>query len=141
MRNLILCSAVLLIAGISSAQKSPVIVKQVTLLNQTDYIKPTKLVTPTNDAIYRLSVYFERVPGSDTSADYFLNLRWTDATGNVTKVLDICNGNGCVAPRSIQLTYTIRAVAGSPVGYSVTASVQPPLPTPYNAFITVEQLQ
>ena len=121
--------------------QSAIIVKQVKLLSQTDLIKPTILITPKNDSLYRVSVYLDVVPGTNVVAAYWLTFGWTDTTGIVTKQVKVCSVKDCDAPESSQSSFIVSDLAGSPLGYTTTANRQPPLPAPYNVYITVEQLQ
>src|SRR5260370_3409405 len=71
-------------AGASqAAPTSPPIVARAKLPNQTAAIPVTTLFTPTQDGLYRLSVYTtQTVSVPNSSASWGLNLFWTDDAGS-----------------------------------------------------------
>jgi hypothetical protein len=128
--------------GVQAQRNSAIIVKQVSLENQTAFIKPTKLVTPNSDALYRISAYMEVTTVGTNGEEYYLNIGWTDAVGKKDKtVIDIANSNGEIRPLWEQTTLVVHDLAGSPLGYSVTDILGGMPQVPFSVFITVEQLQ
>lgn len=129
---------VLLIVLVSVAAfgQSPVIVAQVSVLNQNSRIPPTILVTPVTSGIYRISVYM--VASKISTSHWSLGLSWTD------EVQDQNTPHFWVqVPANVFSTYShatqiVRAVAGKPINYSVAGNARG---VTYNLFITVEQLE
>src|SRR5882757_9204647 len=89
-----LCLAVLLLPGFALAQapkpattpfSSPLIVAKGKLRNQSAPIPTTTIFTPTQDGLYRLSVYATVTKTDQSSQSYwFFNLGWTDDAESVS---------------------------------------------------------
>lgn len=136
-------TTILLLAanGLAQGQSAP-IVKQVALANQTSFIKPTVLVTPKNNALYRVSAYLEATAIGTNGDEYYLNIGWMDAMGKKQKIaIQIFDSEGQDFPLWGQTTLVVSDLAGNPLGYSVTDVIGGQPQVPYSVFITVEQLQ
>jgi len=126
------------------AQSNPTIVASVSLTDQTVAIPITTIVSPTADALYRISVYASVTSGTANFSRTFLG--WTDDVGHQGFVFQSpapsthCKDTQHFNQNNCAITTIIRAKAGTPVTYRVS-------PAPFGAqvnydlFFTVEQLQ
>jgi hypothetical protein len=141
-RTMILSTMFILAASVFGQGQSAVIVKQIVLTNQTAYIPPTVLVTPTSDALYRITAYLEVLSkvGPLRGDFYYLNIGWTDASpaGGAKKTIAVSD---YTAPLRNQMAVIASDIVGKPLMYSVTDGFSMPPQAPFNVYITVEQLQ
>lgn len=111
----------------------PCVVASVTLTDQTAPLSNVVLVTPTSDALYRITYYLEP---TTTNSFWNLALNWTDEVRSrewVTAAgLNIQNVISYSA-----LVILARQVAGQPLTYSTEQRRA----GSYSLFITVEQVQ
>jgi hypothetical protein len=150
------CVAVLLLATLvltsgsrtagaaANAPSSPLIIVKGKLVNQTGPVPTTKIFTPTQDGLYRLSVYGTNTvadPSSNSVSAYFLN--WTDSSGVLGTQLVIQGGGWQNGPWQYYPQYPIsfQALAGQPVSYSVMPQGGPADGSIYTLYWTVERLE
>ena len=122
----------------SAAQSSPTIVAQVDLTNQTSQIPVTELVTPTNDALYRVSVYLEVPSRNPTGGQWCVVIGWTDNVGQKKQSTTV---NEADAILWASATILARDLSGNPLSYYVGDCRGKKGTLPYNLFLIVEQLQ
>jgi len=95
-----------------SAPSYPKIVAKVALTNQTGSIPATTLVTPTANALYRISVYMVQVfPQNATCSDcgdVYASFQWTDDGG--TQLMGNLNNTGCCGsgPGSLSTPFNLQ---------------------------------
>jgi hypothetical protein len=119
--------------------QSPKIVAHVDLINQTNTIPATALLTPPSSGLYRVSAYMDVTSYTQSGSIWYLNIGWTDTAGHRSKqfaVQQTPNHNG---PTWAEGTVVAGDVAGRPLNYSVTLDGEDY--APFDLFITVEQLQ
>src|SRR6478736_2632551 len=82
--------ALLLGAGVCWGQTSPIFVAQINLLNQTEGIVKTALVTQNFSALCRITVYATTTPTGQQNDGWNVVFSWTDETGqkSTTSPLD-----------------------------------------------------
>jgi len=125
---------------------SPVIVARGKQMNQTAPIPPTTIFTPSQDGLFRLSMYGTMTtidPNSQSGWRY--TLTWTDASDTVNiQVLFASSDNeaGRWAGFSGEPAWTpaFQAKAGIPVTYSITQN-GPPDSSVYALYWAVERLE
>ena len=128
---------------------SPPIVAKGKLRNQTAGIPTTTIFTPTQDGLYRLSVYATITTVASSGSDSWLyNFEWTDDAGpqSVTALLISLNNQ---SGQFLQLVNTggqvlggpvllFQAKAGTPVTYGVNGAVDG---SAYSLYYTLERLE
>jgi hypothetical protein len=127
-----------------SSPVSPVIIKKLSLKNQTAPIPQTSIFTPPATGLYRLSVYMiETVPVVGGSDSWGFNLLWTDDAGVLWQDTVIeqqdwggISSGAAFPPGGVGV---FQAVAGQPVSYSVTGPAAGTGGT-YELFFVVERL-
>jgi hypothetical protein len=157
-----LCVAAILVATIvfTSGNKpadastvglpSPVIVAKISLTNQTQQIPTTTLFTPTTSGLYRVSIYFSMTKPV-TQLEWDTSLYFTDEAGaeNMTGGASVARLNyslNAIPPTAWATTtsgdpvapVTFRAIAGTPVSYSVSG---PASGDTYELFLVAERLE
>lgn len=132
----------LVILGLSASSAaqggSPTIVAQVSLTDQTSQIPLTELVTPTNDAIYRVSAYIQVPSFNPRGGDWCVSLGWTDNVGPKKQTTKVSERDSTLWTSA---TILARDLSGKPLSYSVISHCGNPPTGPYNLFLVVEQLQ
>ena len=121
-------------------QQTPIIIKQVSLKNQTT--SPTvTLYTPTSSGLYRITVYASVTPSSGN--DVCPNVTWTDESGEQSQgiMMGWSNFSSCAfpGPSSGGAVLIVHSEANQPVTFN--AGFSGSSEDEYNLFITVEQLQ
>lgn len=108
--------------------KVPQIIYQQAFVNQSTALSPVTLVTPTSDATYRLSFYFEQGAGATFAFGQF---DWTDDNGAQNQA------GSSVSPgdRNI-ISLVVRATSGNAVTFKVTATGT----INYSAYVIAEEL-
>ena len=156
-----LCIAVLLLAtfAFTSGSKpadasatglpSPVIVAKVVLTNQTEIIPTSTIVTVTKTGLFRVSAYMTAITQSQGTHVKYLHLNWNDDAGPESLPYEflVLDNSGAppnaygVTPDGINVVnnFTLRAVAGTPISYSVSVDNNSPGGT-YDLYIVVEHL-
>ncbi len=138
MCRLTICSLVILWTCSAFAQ-SPVIVANVSLLNQISTIFPTTLVTPSSDALYRITAYMEMTKTNTSNwswcANFFFNdglrKRGVGVEVETNSDNDVSSGVFVAADKAgVPLTYSVTDCSGTKRGKE-----------PFNLFFTIEQLQ
>jgi len=135
----LLVLAVIVLASASALDQSPVIVAQLTLLNQNNQIPPTVLLTPATHGIYRVSAYMTELATKFTVGTYNLVLNWSDEAGGPEQSPP--SWVELPANRYSSGTLIVRSVAGKSIQYYVNGSNGTKTNFSYNLFITVEQLE
>jgi hypothetical protein len=127
---------------------TPTIVASRQLTGRTTMIPTTTLYTASATGLYRVSAYISMTtPGTNGCAWYF-NVGWTDDAG-AEAVSNLENvRNNYVPPNDYGIgenaftqTMIVRAVAGSPITYTVPATGCSGDNGTYELFITAERLQ
>jgi len=133
------------------------IVASVSLTDQTALIPETTLLTPTANALYRISFYMVQQlpqnPSCGNCGDLEANFQWTDDGGTHLmpsstypstgiQLWNPCSGGVCQPSledgATPGLTFLARVNAGTPLTYSVTGTIESGVS--YDVFVTVEQL-
>lgn len=141
MRNATLCFLLLLCSVLAFGQEPQwTVVKHVVLMRQDLNIFQTTLLTPTEPALYRISLYLSGGVGSGprTNAVWTATLAGTDITGarfEPTPLQILCNQASWLSAPSI----TISLLPQVPLTYQVINGGGG-LTCQYNLAITVEQL-
>ncbi len=126
---------------------SPPIVARAKLVNQTATIPSTTIFAPTQDGLYRLSVY-AIVTKTDTNSGSFWSYgpAFTDDSGPHS-LGELLTGYGnslgtftYEAQYGAGIAMPFEAKAGSPITYSVT-QVGPPDNSAYSLYYTLERLE
>lgn len=139
MRKATLCFLMAILGFcVSSAAQSPTIVAQVDLTNQTAPIPLTGLVTPANDALYRISIYLEVPSFNPAGGIWCVATGWTDNVGPKKQTTSVNEANTTLW---ISATILARDLSANQLSYSVSGCHQKVSSQPYNLFMTVEQLQ
>jgi hypothetical protein len=118
---------------------SPGTVAQVSLTNQNGPIPLTTLVTPQANAVFRVSIdWIELPPCSGPGPGSILTLYYTDERGseNLPPPLTTLPTPGQGEGNS---SVIVRDLSGMPLSYEIETGNLPC--TPYDLFLTVEQLQ
>ncbi len=155
-----LALAVLLLPTLALAQTnqpatpfpSPLIVAKAKLLHQAAPISTTTIFTPTQDGLYRMSVYATLLSAPCVGGNWNFNLTWTDDAGpqgmysllyggdcNLGVFQQFFNAFGSPAPFGGVVT-TFEAKAAQPIAYSVTYEGNPD-GTSYSLYYTLERLE
>jgi hypothetical protein len=131
-------------AAPSTAFTNPVIVATGQVLNQITPISKTTIFTPSQDGLFRLSVYATITePNSNSSSEWNYNLFWTDVAGLESQRRLLISNNalrGVFNWNNPLYPLVFQGVAGAPVSYSVVLSGAPDH-TAYSLYYVVEQLQ
>jgi hypothetical protein len=144
----LLLAVVLLCAGTASyadnphnTPRAPIVVASISLQNQTATIPETSLFTPTASGDFRVSVYVDWSPLIDPGDAGFITVAWSD---DYQQAVQRFLGFGPLFTNAgfATDTFSVHALANSPITYTVGQSGNPPfsLATPYNLYVTVEQL-
>lgn len=143
MRRPTLSLAVLiLVLTAASGQRGPVIVANVNLIHQLMPIQPITIVTPSKNALYRITAALEitkqnRLPGS-----WCVDFGYTDALGPEKARLKVFT-DSLFGPIAVSKVIVAPDKAGVPLTYTVVAcpnGIQDDT-VPFDLFATVEQLQ
>ncbi len=129
--------AVLSVCKTSLAQ-SPMIVAQLSFLNQTTPVPPTPLVTPTGNAFYRVSVYAEVTKTDQTGSSMCITFGWTDNVTERSQVVKVWTSPEA-GPQWAYSTILTQVIGGQPLTYS-GQKCGGEQAEPMDVFITVEQL-
>jgi hypothetical protein len=127
---------------------SPVIVAKVALTGQTAEIPTTTLFTPKDAGVYRISAYLSMTTRGNDGNYLNLNVGWTDDGGpegplqmlNVSDAQTTPSAYAFGPSSNLEQTLIVRAVAGAPVTYIVTADGQP-ISGAYELFLIAERLE
>jgi hypothetical protein len=135
----LLVLSLIVLASAAAFAQSPVIVAQVSLLNQQNTIPTTTLVTPATNGVYRVSAY---LIGSkyDNQNEWNVGLLWKDEIGQEKTIQNWLIAPNNQIPLYSQAMQILRATAGNPITYHVGV-LGTPRGVTYNLFITVEQLE
>lgn len=117
-------------------QQYPIIIRQISLENQTVTSPLVHLFTPTTSGLYRLSGYMNASTQSSGSACPLFT--WFDEVGSQLAIFSGPAGICATAGAEIAATAVVHARANEPV--NLNTSLEGFTGT-YNVFITVEQLQ
>jgi len=144
------CVAVLLLPTFILAQggkpatssfPSPLILAKSKLPNQTAPIPTTTVFTPSQDGLYRLSVYMTESVAVPTSGAYWtFNAAWSDDAGDEATGVPILNANQTPSGAYGYLTVLLQVKAGKPITYSTTLSNGTDGGT-YSLYYTLERLE
>ncbi len=124
---------------VGAAAQSPTIVAQVSLTNQAAPIPKTTLVTPSADALYRVTAYFVVTKTNRSGTLWHLTLGWEGDGGTKATDVTIASNPNEGYPTWVSWTVSPGDKAGFPLTYQVGPTGT--IANPYNLFITVEQLQ
>jgi hypothetical protein len=121
---------------------SPVVVKEISLTNQTANIATTTLFTPVEDGLFRISYYLEApAEGPSTYATINTQIFWSDdfnPNANIYLASLILNESSATYSPGI---FVLRVKAGTPITFQTTAPTPNCFPTcEYSLFMTVERL-
>ena len=139
MRKLLVCLVLLMLPLLCGAQQWQVLPTSFAVFNQNQAVQQTTLVTPSQDGIYRISMYFSVSSGVDVSPEAFFDttLVGEDVTG-LPNVIDV--GLSCKKTLFESIpTQNVALKAGVPLTYTVSTMGIPGSCT-YNLGIVVEQL-
>jgi hypothetical protein len=137
----VLCFWMIVLAScVAATAQSPTIVAQVSLTNQTTRIPKTTLVTPSADALYRVTAYLNMVGADNSSSFTCLTTGWSDNGGGRSQIVFVDSTLNQGVPTWLSTTFSARVKAGVPLVYSVSLC-KGGVFNPYDLFITVEQLQ
>jgi hypothetical protein len=119
----------------SSGPQLPVIIRQISLENQTATPQEISLFTPTTSGLYRISVYFSIFPGATGSICPIVS--WRDASS--FQISEVSVAEGCVGGAgNANGVIVVHSKPNEPVnlvpGFGTFSGS-------YNLFATVEQLQ
>jgi hypothetical protein len=155
-----LCVAVLLLPPFVLSQEGsaakpsteglpvPVIVAKAKLTNQTATIPTTAIYTPTQDGLYRLSVYATLTKTDPTSESlWYYSFQWTDDAGNQEASQFLMAYGDQPGPFLWQSTNYIgggaqpfEAAAGKPITYNVMQNNGPDN-SAYSLYYVLERLE
>src|SRR5215831_12752696 len=141
MRKSLFCLWVISISWIGAMPQSATIVAQVSLTNQTSSIPRTTLVTPSADALYRVTAYFNTVKGDALGTRWCLFFYWGDDEGQRSIGPFGVDALGDTGPTVASTTVPAQVQAGRPLRYQTGPCPGGTKNDPYNLYITVEQLQ
>lgn len=119
-----------------AAPRAPVIVAQVALSDQTGAIPVSTLVTPRSSGLFRVSGSVIGLAGCNSTAPAEVALIWTDDRGAEQGQLF---NPGVLESSAYGLSSVVRVIAGTPLSYEIPSGDVNC--TPYDLFLTVEQLQ
>jgi hypothetical protein len=132
-------------AASSTVFTSAVIVATGQVLDQIDPIDTTTIFTPSQDGLFRLSVYATITkPNSNSLSEWNYNLLWTDAAGPESQRRLLISNNalrGVFNWNNPAYPLVFQGTAGAPVSYSVLRIPNKPDHTMYSLYYVVEQLQ
>src|SRR6266446_5454833 len=144
------CIAVLLLPTFISAQggksatppfPSPLIVAKSKLPNRTAPIPTTTIFTPSQDGLYRLSVYMTESIAVPTSGAYWVfNAGWSDDAGDEAIGEILLNVNQTPSGAYGFFTLLLQVKAGKPITYSTTLSNGTDGGT-YSMYFTLERME
>ena len=123
---------------------SPVIVASVSLVSQNAESAPFTLVTPSANALYRITGYMQVTETNDLGGAWCTVFKYADPVGprmNSKLTVQTTLNNGVPTVNSAVIIAEVRA--GAPLTYSISACAGGTQDTnvPFNLFFTVEQLQ
>jgi hypothetical protein len=136
--RLLILSLIVLASPAVFAQSFPQVVAQVSLLNQTQPIRQTVLVTPTTTGLFRISVYMSAGGGPENGGNWAFTLNWVDDQGLLRHPLSsvVLQSEGSY----VTTTQVIRSAKDQPIRYAVPDSGHVP-EFAYDLCVTVEQLE
>jgi hypothetical protein len=131
-----------------SGTVSPSIVASRQLTGRTTMIPTTALFTPSTTGLYRVSAYIAMSTSGTTGCPWDLTFGWTDDAG-AEQASELLQLSASAHPPSaygfgenaLTQTAIMRAVAGSPITYTVPATGCSGDNGTYELFMTVERLQ
>jgi hypothetical protein len=117
------------------------------LVNQTASIPTTTIFTPTQDGLYRMSVYITMTKADPNSGSYWTyNIAWTDDAGAESENELFHQNDNTPGQFVYQFLATLggtavpfEAKAGTPVTHS-TKQVGPPDSSAYSLYYVIERL-
>jgi hypothetical protein len=131
-------------AAPSTTLTSPVIVATGQVLDQTAPIAKTTIFTPSQNGLFRLSVYATLTkPNSNSSSEWNYSLFWTDDAGIESQRRLLISNNalrGVFNWNNPLYPLVFQGIAGAPVSYSVVR-IGAQDQTTYSLYYVVEQLQ
>ena len=120
---------------------SPLIVARTKLANQTAPIPTTTIFAPTQDGLYRLSVYMTQTVAVPTSGAYWIfNAAWSDDAGDEAIGEILLNVNQTPSGAYGFFTLLLQVKAGKPITYSTTLSNGTDGGT-YSMYFTLERME
>jgi hypothetical protein len=124
--------------------RTPIIVADTELQNQSGPIPTTILFTPTADDDFRMSIYMDWPTDALPSTGGTLVGSWTDDTQPNPYPIQFgvavgpCNANSIYGPA--QASSMIRAKANTPITFNFSQVCSGGVPAPYNLYIVLERL-
>ncbi|HZQ68344.1 MAG TPA: hypothetical protein VFA68_07475 [Terriglobales bacterium] len=135
-RNRLIVLCLIVLASASAFAQSPVIVAQVTLLNQFGKIAPATLLNPTTNGVYRITGYMTVLPTDKKPlGKWDPSIVWDDETN----IFQTFSWEVNPTQRTGQGVIVVRTLAGRPIVYYVNGGSATNFN--YDLFITVEQLE
>ena len=126
---------------------SPVIVARAKLVNQTSPIPTTTIFTPTQNGLYRLSVYATVTRTGSVATGWQYDIFWTDDSGPQNGGQGLINGSD---GNTGSFTWTnagnygavlvLEAAAGTPITYDILQQGAPDNAA-YSLYYTLERLE
>jgi hypothetical protein len=142
------CIAVLFISALCTAQSAQIVAKG-KRVNQTAAIPSSTIYSPTQDGLYRLSIYATvNKADPNSQSDWNLYVFWNDGTGlqQITPLI----GDGNMLGQFAQMFFVVppiagpvivmEAKAGSRIGFQVVQG-GPADNSTYSLYYTLEQLE
>jgi|GEM_PF-5569642 len=126
---------------IGATAQSATIVAQVSLTNQTLGIPRTTLVTPSADALYRVTAYFDLANGDALYTRWCLGFFYADDVARRGGDFLEITAPGDYLATAASTTFAAQVRAGMPLTYTTGVCNGGNKKDPYNLYITVEQLQ
>jgi hypothetical protein len=140
MRNTLFCLLVVAASCAGAVAQSAPIVAQVSITNQSAAIPSTVLVTPSADAVYRVTAYFDSSKLDQSKSRWCLATAWTDDAAPRRQTVQIDSSANAGFPTWLSTTFSARVKAGVPLIYGVTRCFGQ-ANNPFDLYMTVEQLQ
>jgi hypothetical protein len=131
-------------ASAAGSLTSPVIVAKVSRTGRTTTIPITTIFTPRVSGLFRIAPYLAVTSPGVGNGAWMLSINYTDEAG-AEQIDETFVNNNALPPRAWSPTivnggaapFVFRAIAGSPVSYSVSAAQTSGT---YELFLTVERL-
>jgi hypothetical protein len=140
MRNTLFCLLLVAASCVGAAAQSATIVAQVSITNQSASIPRTVLVTPSADALYRVTAYFDSSKLDQSKSVWCLVTAWTDDAAPRRQTVHIDSSANQGYPTWLSTTFSTRVKAGVSLIYEVTRCTGQ-VNNPFDLYLTVEQLQ
>lgn len=141
MRKSILHLALVAAFCVAGVAQSATIVDQVTIRDQAAALPRTTMVTPSVDGVYRISGYFDLSSGAVLGTRWCLSLYWADDGGQRGGSGYGIEAPGDSGPSFASIALVVKAQANRPLRYQTGPCPGATKASPYNLYLTVEQLQ